>query len=368
MTAQSSRRIELFRGLGGLKRLKPFWAILDKKNPDAPFFTRLAWHSAWLAILEPNAEDIVFATLWQQEELAGIIPLHCGSENPKRRQPRVLEIPRRAGMDLSAPIMAPGQQLAEWWPLLRAALKEIGYPAFIVKMTGALLDPILQRPLDNMGKRKIVRIQSHACWFDCQQDSARIRSGYSTRLKKILRRGRRKLESDGELEFRSWYGTEAQTEAYPIFLQLEASGWKAASGTALTLDKQARHFHEAFLFNPDSAGTTRINLLFAGTTPVAAQLCVQQGKTISLLKIAYAQERAYASPGSLLLDQLLQQCCADSGIDTVSLITGQQWMSDWGTNTTDVADIWLFDQAMSAQLVRGAAGLRDRLRQFRARA
>jgi len=368
VTLSALRQVDILHGPEGLQQLAPQWVALDRENPEAPFYTSHAWHAAWLHELETEADSVMFIALREMERLVGVMPVLSSDQPGKRLQPRVMEIPRRSGMDLSAPIMAADQQLHEWWPLLRKTLKAAGHSPFIIKMTGAVLQSPQQKSLQGLEEKIITRLQNHSCWFDCRQPHQAVQAEYSTRLKKILRRGARKLAASGEIRLKSWSGQEAKKHAYPVFLQLEASGWKAESGTALALDERARRFHEAFLFNPDATFQPQINLLYAGDEAVAGQLCVRQGNTISLLKIAYAQEMARFSPGSVLLDKLIAACCDDPQIDTISLITGQKWMENWNPQKSDVGDIWLFERSLSARLARGAAGLRDRLRQLRASA
>ncbi len=357
-----SRSVILHRGPAALPRLEADWRRLERQN-GARFYQGYDWHAAWLEHLEPEADAVLIATLMQGDDCLGLLPLLPGPQT-SRWQPRIVEVPRRSGMDLTAPLLAPEVRLADWWPALRAALKAEGLPSFILRLTGVPQETPAMAPLAGMEPQRIVRVQGHSCRFDCRRSYDEIAAGYTTRLKKILRRGHLKLTADGPLRMQSWRGRNAVTEAYPEFLRLEASGWKADSGTALALDEKARRFHEDLLF-ADDAARLRINLLLAGDRPVAGQLCAVDGGTLSLLKIAFEQACSRASPGSVLLDQLLQHGCDDEAIDTIDLVTGQPWMREWGADRIDVADVWLFDRALTARLVRGAAGLRDRLRQRR---
>ena len=362
MTPPLLRQVDILHGAQGLQQLAPQWTVLDQENTGAPFYTSYAWHAAWLHALESDAEKVMFVAFLEAEKLVGVLPLINPEKRGKWWQPQLLEIPRRTGMDLSAPIMGSGQRLHDWWPLLRNALKAAGYPSFLVRMANALIQP-QPTAFQGMANNIVTRVQNHSCWFDCHQPYDNIQAGYSTRLKKILRRGERKLATAGQVALKSWQGHSAAEQAYSTFLQLEASGWKAASGTALALDQQARRFHEAFLFCPDATFKPQINLLYVGDRPVAGQLCVLQDNTISLLKIAYAQDMARFSPGSVLLDRLISTACSNSSLDTISLITGQAWMEDWNPRKTDVGDFWLFDRSIHAHMARGAASLRQRLRQ-----
>ncbi len=366
MAADGERRVTLHHGPAGLRRIEAAWRTLEEAMPGAPFHSGYQWHRAWLEALEPRADEVMFAVFEAGDHCRGILPLLAETASAPRWQPRVLEVPRRTGMDLSAVTMAPGQRLADWWPALRRALKAASTGSFIIRLTGVPLEPASLAPLAGMETRMITRVQNHRCWFDCRRSHEAITAGYTTRLKKILRRGHRKLAALGPLTLRRHHGREAIDAAYPEFLRLEASGWKAEGGTALAQDTRSRRFHETFLFADDGA-RLQINLLLAGETAVAAQLCARQGGTLSLMKIAHDQALAKASPGSVLLDLLLQHGCDTATCETIDLITGQPWMENWGAARTEVADLWLFDRPATAAVARGATRLRDRLRRIRER-
>ena len=364
MTNKAKREVTLLAGPAGLAALEQEWRALEQSTP-LPFYASWRWHHAWLSTLEPEPEKIQFAVLRENGRCAGILPLLPNSDASRRWQPALLEVPRRTGMDLCTPIMASGKSLADWWPTLRKTLKQAGHRAFIIRMTGVPLEPERLAPLRQMASRKILRVQNHSCWIDCRRSHADVSSRYSTRLRKILRRGERKLAAAGQLTFTPYHGQQAIDEAYPIFLRLEASGWKGKSGTALALDDRSRRFHETFLFAEETLPELRINLLHAGEHAVAGQLCITRHGIVSVLKITYDQSWSKASPGSVMMDRLLRQSCADPEIHAMSFITGQRWMDEWRPEKTEVADIWLFDRAIDATLARGAAGLRDRLRRLR---
>ena len=357
--------VELHFGTAGLKDLEQHWRELEKTTA-LPFYCSFDWHSAWLEKLEPEPDKVIFVALLENDHIFGILPLSPPTDSLHLWRSRILEAPKRNGMDLAMPVIAAGKSIALWWPALRRALKPSVYSFFIIRFSGIPLIPDSEKMLKGLETKSVIRVQNHSCWFDCRQTAAEIRANYSSRLKKILRRGKRKLEDQGDLVFKSYTGMDAIEKAYPVFIKLESSGWKKESGTALALDHQAREFHEAFLFADSVQSHLRINLLHAGDQIVAGQLCVEYHGTISVLKIAYLQECSKASPGSVMLDQLLQQGCAEADIETISLVTGQPWMKDWHPHQHDVADIWLFSLGLGARLARLALELRDWLRLRRA--
>ncbi len=365
----AERHIEMYSGLTGLAALQHDWQQLQQRIPQATFYQSHAWFSAYLQTLEETPDKLDLVALYQNQECVGVLPLMQRQPQRSLLQPTILEIPLLTGMDLTAPPLAAGQSLASWWPLLRKTFSTRGLHHFVIRMHGVPLDDGTHAALQEMAPWQIARVQGHTCWFDCNQPAENLQQAYTTRLKKILRKGNRGLEKLGAVTFEAHSSGSGLTRAYDSFLQLEASGWKGRQGssTALALDERSRLFHERFLFADDTTLQPQINLLKVAGKPVAAQLCIADGPALSLLKIAFDQSLSRLSPGSVLLDRLLATTCATHASDKISLITGQPWMDNWGAKKTAVADIWLFGRRSTAMLTRSALGARDRLRPLLAR-
>ncbi len=69
--------------------------------------------------------------------------------------------------------------------------------------------------------------------------------------------------------------------------------------------------------------------LWVGDRLAASQICCLVGRTVVLLKVAYLDDLAHLSPGSLLMADLIRQCCADPAIDRIDLVTAQPWHDRW---------------------------------------
>ena len=130
--------------------------------------------------------------------------------------------------------------------------------------------------------------------------------------------------------------------AFERFVALEATGWKSGGagaagtagataggrGTAIAHDRAALGFYRALL-RPRAPGLapTIVELELDGRT-VAAQLALRTGTALHLLKIAYDESLAAASPGSLLLDSLIARAPGE-GLTRVSLVTSPAWAARW---------------------------------------
>lgn len=195
---------------------------------------------------------------------------------------------------LGAPLLAPGQELRAWRTVLRGLRR---------RHAGTLLLP--RHPLDGPGHAALAQAARE------QGTAAVVLDGYeravvhrrphedyldgrlSATSRKGLRRHRRRLEESlGPTEVVDRSGTRTGLD---VFLQLERSGWKGRSGTAIA----ARPAHAEMLQTVLRDWQQRMHILVleAGGVPVAAQLNLQSGASLFACKIAYDEQYARFSPG-----------------------------------------------------------------------
>ena len=175
--------------------------------------------------------------------------------------------------------------------------------------------------------------QSRAsAWFDLRKRVVPP----SGKLKRNLKRLQRKLTDHGEVSTR-WVSEGHQlADAFDQFTRLEASGWKAqGQSTAIQHDPALLGFYQRLL-NPRWPGLQPIiSLLWLDDRCIAAQYALQTDSTLSILKIAYDEDYAHYSPGSLLLQHMIG-AARDHGLDTLSLVTSPVWAERWHPETEPV--------------------------------
>jgi CelD/BcsL family acetyltransferase involved in cellulose biosynthesis len=129
------------------------------------------------------------------------------------------------------------------------------------------------------------------------------RAGYLTRAlsprrRKELARLRRRLAVQGTLELAT-ARTEAEVaSSLSEFLSLEASGWKARAGTAITSDPAIDRFVSSAITTLAGAAMVRVDCLPLRT--LAATITLQHGDTAWFWKIAFDDAYVRSSPGGQL--------------------------------------------------------------------
>lgn len=151
--------------------------------------------------------------------------------------------------------------------------------------------------------------------LDATKDAeALLRDALGAKKLKELRRQRARMQDFGAVEFRVARTPDEIARALNDFLLLEASGWKAARGTALMQhagdDAFIRFATQALAAN----GACEIVTLTCGQIPVASGIVLRHQDRAFWFKIGADPAFARFSPGVQLALELTKHLCADPAI------------------------------------------------------
>jgi hypothetical protein len=159
-------------------------------------------------------------------------------------------------------------------------------------------------------------LQSHArACLDATRDADELlRDALGAKKLKELRRLRNRLAEHGDVTFNVARTPADVTSELEVFLELEASGWKAKRGTAL----RQHEGDDAFIRRATAAlaahDQCEIVVLRAGTTPVAGAIVLRHQDRAFYFKIGIDERFAKLSPGVQLTLDLTRHLCADPAI------------------------------------------------------
>lgn len=196
----------------------------------------------------------------------------------------------------------------------------------------------------SLGRKHI--FQTGSChYIDCSRDYQHAVAGISTHFRHELRRKLRKAARIGCVHFHFERNKSGLLEAYNRFLKLESSGWKGTNGaaTAINLNRELVNFYDQILTEYGEQGKCLISLMSIDGKDVAGQFCTINDETVFIQKIAYNEEFKRISPGSLLLDALIEWCCNDKQLKYINLVTASSWSHRWAPKTLNVYTIYLFN-------------------------
>jgi hypothetical protein len=203
---------------------------------------------------------------------------------------------------------------------LMSQARDAGAHALILRdvaLEGAVVKTFA-RVLEQRGARPRL-LQSHmrAC-LDANRDADELlRDALGAKKLKELRRQRHRLAEHGEVSFEVACTPNDTARALETFLMLEASGWKAQRGTALTQDDGDAAFIRRAVTALAENRQCEIVTLRAGTAPVAAAIVLRHLTRAFYFKLGVDERFAKFSPGVQLTLDVTRHLCADPAIAMV---------------------------------------------------
>jgi CelD/BcsL family acetyltransferase involved in cellulose biosynthesis len=163
----------------------------------------------------------------------------------------------------------------------------------------------------------VLRAEQRAC-LDATRDSEELlREALGAKKLKELRRQRNRLAEVGEVRFSVASSVDDVTRMVDVFLQLEASGWKADRGTALAQNAGDIDFIRKATAALAGRGQCEIVTLHAGETPVASGVVLRHQDRAFWFKLGVDERFAKYSPGVQLALELTRHLCADPRVSLV---------------------------------------------------
>lgn len=183
-------------------------------------------------------------------------------------------------------------------------------------LSGVTLDGAAMKAFREELRRDGLRprlLQSHLrASLDARHDADELlRDALGAKKLKELRRQRNRLAEHGEVSFHVARTPNEVAAAAEIFLELEASGWKARRGTALLQDVGDAAFLRRATVDLAETGNCEIVTLRAGNTPVAAGVVLRHQDRAFFFKLGVDERFAKLSPGVQLTLDLTRHLCAD---------------------------------------------------------
>jgi CelD/BcsL family acetyltransferase involved in cellulose biosynthesis len=180
-----------------------------------------------------------------------------------------------------------------------------------VPLDGAAMKVFTER-LQKDGMRPLVLLSHVRACLDATRDADELlRDALGSKKLKELRRQRHRLAEHGPVHFDVARTPTDVASAVEIFLNLEASGWKAKRGTALLQDEGDASFVRRAAKALAEIGQCEIVTLRAGDTAVAAAIVLRHLDRAFYFKLGVDERFAKLSPGVQLTLDLTRHLCAD---------------------------------------------------------
>ena len=303
-TANARTRIER-----EIEPLAEAWDDLADRT-EAPPFARPGWFKAWWGAFGNGALELV--TVRRQERLAAVLPL--------ARRGGVLN----ALANYHSPAFSPVAEDA------RALREVIG--AAVADRPRRLALPFMERAGSAIGAvrdaaasadlRVLERTQLRTPVVAIDGDWETYLASLSRKFRKELRRHRRQLDGEHEVDLEIVEGPGDLGTRMEEAFELEGSGWKATAGTAIASRPETRRFYDDLMRWAAAAGLLRLCFLRVDRRPIAVDIALEDHGVRYLLKGGFDRAWARLSPGTRLLEAGLEQAFT-AGLTRVEIGGGE---------------------------------------------
>jgi hypothetical protein len=157
--------------------------------------------------------------------------------------------------------------------------------------------------------------------------------------------------------------TERCEEHLKRFLQLEASGWKQAQGSAIACSAVVTRFYGEIFKALEERGMARFYSMQVGEKTVAMHLGIASRGAYYAPKVAYDECFSRFSPGQLLNRYVIEDLC-EQGFHTYDFLGPRaMWKAVWTSRVRPHNNYYIFrptikGRALHALVAHGAARLR----------
>lgn len=344
MSGSAHFRLEVFCGAGGFERLKPDWKSLISPADATGFYHCAEWYEAYLEFLEETPESFRFYGVFEADTLVAVFPLRKCIRSFLGIRFHSLELPRHAHMPLGDIILPTTDRAGEIWRFFLEQLKQQPdeYWDFI-RLSEVPENSTLSSVLNQSASLKVLKNRMHACLYCPCSTTEDLPQTLSRSFRKSLRNARNRLSRMGEASFFIAQGARETEQVFQEFLRLEASGWKAETGTAIALDSQLTGFYHRLTGTFSSGGCVLSTLSVDGQT-IAANFNLMTGTTLYGLKTGIDDQYRPFSPAHLLMEQELTQTDGfPQKPEILNFVGDASWTSLWRPASMDVFDVYVFN-------------------------
>jgi CelD/BcsL family acetyltransferase involved in cellulose biosynthesis len=189
----------------------------------------------------------------------------------------------------------------------------------------------------------------------------------SSSFKRNLRRLAKRAEETAPLRYKVCDTLPELDQAFPQFLDVEASGWKGTCGTctAIAQDTSVVSFYRELMKRFGARGQCIITQLIHGDNVVASQFGLLVDGTLNILKIGYREDHAWFAPGNLVMERTIRWCCAHPDVHELSFVTCPPWGHLWKPQEELVASFRIFNPTLKGRLLHGGLHTKRRYDQWR---
>lgn len=194
---------------------------------------------------------------------------------------------------------------------------------------------------------------------------------YLKNLGSTLKRRRRKLAREHQVELRLDDGGADLDAALTEGFEIEGSGWKTRNGTAILSHANTQSFYRAVAQAYRERGELVLGTLLVDGRAIAWHFTLRRAGRLYMLKTGYLEDAAKSAPGLMLHLMTIEHCFADPAIEVYELLGHtERWKREFATTELEHERVRLYrgsPSGIARRLVRRhavplAKRVRDRVK------
>lgn len=325
------------RGPDGLRAVEADWRRLFGEMTHPATWHSYEAYSAYFDHLCPSPDHCRFLALSDGERVRAILPLE---ERMDRSLGVALRVWGLTWSEVWRPTDVIGPEDEARAALLPAAIEYLrrqpDRPALLV-IGQTAKDSMLWSGFGSKAVAPVFIFDDGAEYlFPTDVTAEEFLGRLSSRTRKRIKSLTRKCEELPGARYVTALDPDALAEEFERFLEVEASGWKAENGSAITQHPERVAYYRALMERLDRDGRCRISSLYADGRCVASEYVVRLNRRVDGLKNGYLEEYAKVAPGIVLTHRSLMAAVNNGEIDLVSGVGDAEWLVRWHPERNDL--------------------------------
>lgn len=340
-------------GRDGLSVLRNEWQKLTQRLVRPGFWHLHAWYDCYAEAF--TDQPLTFIAAYCDDRLAGILPLVCEQNRLHGIRADTLALPTHPHLPFSDVVVDARLVPRGFFSQLIEFTAQAGLAWDALLLTHAPSTSYALRLLERDEVRRVIKPSKR---YNCvlARDYETLSGQMSPKVRENLRRARRRLRDLGA-GYQVASDQAALARAFVEFLNVEASGWKGATGTgtAIKLDPRLIAFYQALMARFGEQGMCEIHMTASQDKVLAAQFCLCVGETIYPLKIGYDEAYARWSPGKVLMDDTVRGALAQGR--EINVLSAAPWALEWHPQVRTAFGITVFNGTVRGRAAYAASRL-----------
>ncbi len=199
------------------------------------------------------------------------------------------------------------------------------------------------------GYRVLARPLERSPYVDLAEGWESYAARLGRKLRSELRRRRRRLAEQGEVEFEYSDGRERLDALLDEGFRIEGAGWKGERGSSIASQPATLRFYRSLARWAADRGSLRLALLRVGGRAIAFDFALEDGGVHALLKTGFDPAWGRWAPGMLLRHEMLERAFA-AGLERYDFLGADEpWKLEWTQTTRERSLVQAFSPSVAGR-------------------